>query len=417
MGRADRGAAVLDAGDALLVAQREWGAIVAALIRATGDWDLAEECAQDAVERAIQRWPVDGVPDRPAAWLTTTARHRAIDVLRRRRVEARKLEEVAAMEHEGDGPAATAPFDDQLCLVFTCCHPALSMEARVALTLRSVAGLTSAEIARAFLVEERTMVQRLFRAKRKIRDAAIPFRVPPADRLAERLDDVLAVLYLVFNEGYRPAAGHDASRVALTSEALRLASLLVELLPEPEAVGLLALMELHDARSAGRVDAAGELVPLDEQDRTRWDRPRIDRAAAMLDAAVARGHPGPYQLQAAIAACHATAAHAADTDWLQIAALYERLASLVPGPVVELNRAVAVSMADGPDAGLRIVDALATTGELAGYHLLPATRADLLRRAGRRTEAATAYRQAIALAANQADRRFLERRLAALDPG
>jgi RNA polymerase sigma-70 factor (ECF subfamily) len=414
VGRDDRGATVLDAADALVAAQREWGGIVAGLIRLTGDWDLAEECAQDAVERALQRWPVDGVPERPAAWLTTTARHRALDVLRRRATEARKLEEVAAMDHD-DAAVPGAPFDDQLCLVFTCCHPALSMEARVALTLRSVSGLSSAEIARAFLVEERTMVQRLFRAKRKIRDAAIPFRVPPPDRMAERLDAVLAVLYLMFNEGYRPAAGAGADRVDISDEAIRLAGLLVELLPdEPEAVGLLALMELHDARRAARTDASGELVPLDEQDRGQWDHERIRRAAARLDAAVAAGRPGPYQLQAAIAACHATATRATDTDWLQIVALYGRLAELAPGPVVELNRAVAVAMADGPDVALGLVDALAARGDLDGYHLLPATRADLLRRLGRRADAAAAYREAIALTGNDADARFLTRRLSSL---
>jgi RNA polymerase sigma-70 factor (ECF subfamily) len=389
--------------------------IVGGLIRLTGDWDLAEECAQDAVERALRRWPVDGVPDRPGAWLTTTARRRAVDVLRRRRVETRKLEEVAAMDPEDPAPEPSGAVDDQLCLVFTCCHPALSMEARVALTLRWVSGLSSAEIAHAFLVEERTMVQRLFRAKRKIRAAAIPFRVPAADRMAERLDAVLAVLYLLFNAGYRPAAGPSSERVDLSDEAIRLAGLVVELLPdEPEAVGLHVLMRLHDARRAARTDDAGELVPLDEQDRSRWDHDAIHDAAARLDDAVALGRPGPYQLQAAIAACHATARRVGDTDWLQIAALYRRLGDLVPGPVVELNRIVAVSMADGPDVALPMVDALAASGDLRGYHLLPATRADLLRRLGRTEEAASAYREAIAQAGNDADVRFLTRRLDAL---
>ena len=368
------------------------------------------------------RWPVDGVPDRPAAWLTTTARNRALDRLRRRAVEARKLADVAALEASGrpddevDGGDALQPpagVDDELCLVFTCCHPALSMEARVALTLRAVGGLSSVEIARAFLVPERTMVQRLFRAKRKIRDAAIPFRVPAPDRFAERLDDVLAVLYLVFNEGYRASAGPSASRHELADEAIRLAGLLVDLLPaEPEAAGLLALMELHDARRQARVDEVGDLVPLDEQDRSRWDLARIHRAAARLDEAVALGRPGPYQLQAAIAACHALAPDAASTDWVQIAALYGRLGALMPSPVVELNRAVAVAMADGPAVGLRLVDALSADPVLTGYHLVPATRADLLRRLGRTAEAVTAYRQALSLASNGADRRFLERRLA-----
>lgn len=334
-------------------------------------------------------------------------------MLRRRRVEAGKLEVVATSDANDPAAAVAAPFDDQLCLIFTCCHPALSVEARVALTLRSVGGLTSAEIARAFLVEERTMVQRLFRAKRKIGDAAIPFAVPPPERMVERLADVLAVLYLTYNEGYRPAVGVAPERVDVAAEAIRLAGLLVELLPgEPEAVGLLALMELHDARRASRRGVDGELVALDEQDRRRWDHDRIRRAAAHLDAAVALNRPGPYQLQAAIAACHATAPSFDHTDWLQIVALYRRLGELTPGPVIELNRAVAVAMADGPDVALGIVDALAASGQLDGYHLLPATRADLLRRLGRRAESAAAYRSAIALAANEADRRFLERRLA-----
>lgn len=384
-------------------------------MRTTGDWDLAEECAQDAVTRALERWPLDGVPDRPAAWLTTTARNRALDRLRRQAVEARKLAEVATLAAAADTPDVTHAVDDQLSLVFACCHPALSMEARVALTLRAVGGLTSAEIARAFLVPERTMVQRLFRAKRKIRDAAIPFRVPPPARFAERLDGVLAVLYLVFNEGYRPTVGPAAARADLCDEAIRLGRVLTELAPdEPEAVALLALMELHDARRAARTDERGDLVPLDEQDRSRWDHDRIARATSALDGAIAHGRPGPYQLQAAIAACHATAPTAAATDWVQIAALYHRLGELVPSPVVELNRAVAVAMADGPGAGLALVDALATDPALARSHLLPATRADLLRRLRRPAEAADAYRAALALATNDADRRFLRRRLGEL---
>jgi RNA polymerase sigma-70 factor, ECF subfamily len=415
VGRDGGGATVLDAADAVVVAHRaEWGTLVGGLIRLTGDWDLAEECAQDAFARALERWPVDGVPQRPAAWLATTARNRALDRLRRSTLEARRAGEVAARTVV-ESPATAAPpgpLDDELALVFTCCHPALAMEARVALTLRAVGGLTTAEIARAFLVPERTMTQRLFRAKRKIRDAAIPFRVPSPTRLPERLDEVLAVLYLVFNEGYHASGGADVSRVALVQEAIRLTALLAALLPgEPEVEGLLALMELHDARRAGRVDPLGDIVPLDVQDRARWDHARISRAAARLDAALAVGRPGPYQLQAAIAACHATAASAEDTDWAEIAALYGRLGEVLPGPVVELNRAVAVAMADGPAAGLAIVDELTAAGALSGYHLLPAARADLLRRLRRCDEAAAAYRDALALVTNGAERRFLQRRL------
>ena len=311
----------------------------------------------------------------------------------------------------------TTAMDDQLCLIFTSCHPALSMDARVALTLRVVGGLTTVEIARAFLVSERTMIQRLFRAKRKIRDAAIPFRIPSAEQRPERLDGVLAVLYLVFNEGYHATSGADVSRVALTKEAIRLTALLLELLPdEPEVEGLLALMELHDSRRSARVDAQGDIVPLDAQDRSGWDHERIRRAAALLDRATARSRPGPYQLQAAIAACHAVAADASDTDWSAIARLYQRLQTFGPSPIVELNRAVAVAMADGPAGGLRIIDDLRASNSLPGYHLLPAARADLLRRLGRRAEAAESYEDALGLATNDADRRFLERRLAEVRP-
>ncbi len=388
----------------------EWGQVVATLIRITGDWDLSEECAQDAFTLALRHWPRDGVPRRPGAWLTTTARNRAVDRMRREAVGAAKLREVAAMTHDTD-EIHDVP-DERLRLMFTCCHPALALESRVALTLRTLAGLTTAEIARAFLVGEPAMSKRLVRAKQKIRHAGIPYRVPPAHLLPERTPSVLAVLYLLFNEGYSASAGADLVRRSLSGEAIRLARVLTRLMPdEPEAVGLLALMLLHDARSDTRLDDAGDLVLLEDQDRSRWDAGQIAEGTALLDGALRRGHHGPYQVQAAIAACHATARTAADTDWPQIATLYGRLVRLVPSPVVELNRAVAVGMADGPAAGLRLVEALERQGGLAGYHLLPATRADLLRRLGRSTEAADAYRAALELAATGAERRFLERRL------
>jgi RNA polymerase sigma-70 factor, ECF subfamily len=397
--------------------REEWGRVVATLIRMTGDWDLAEECAQDAFALALRRWPRDGIPRRPGAWLTTTARNRAIDRLRRTATETTKLREVALLSHpeepRDDAAAASGVPDDRLRLMFTCCHPALPLEAQVALTLRTLAGLTTAEIARALLVSEQTMSKRLVRAKSKIRNAGIPYRVPPAHLLPERTGAVLAVLYLLFNEGYAATVGADLLRQGLCAEAIRLARTLAQLMPdEPEALGLLALMLLHDARREARLDASGELVTLEEQDRASWDRDEIDEGVRLLEAALRRDRPGPYQLQAAIAACHATATTAADTDWAQIAGLYEQLARLVPSAVVELNRAVAVAMADGPAAGLELVESLQASGRLAGYHLLPATRADLLRRLGRHAEAAAAYREALELAATDAERRYLTRRLA-----
>jgi RNA polymerase sigma-70 factor, ECF subfamily len=394
--------------------REEWGHVVATLIRMTGNWDLAEECAQDAFAAALARWPTDGVPDRPGAWLTTTARNRALDRLRRSKTEASKLQQVAALS-VADAPASpdtSGVTDDRLRLIFTCCHPALTLEARVALTLRTLVGLTTAEIARAFLVPEATMAKRLTRAKHKIRDAAIPYRVPPAHLLPERTSGVLAVLYLLFNEGYSASAGAEVRRADLTAEAIRLGRLLVALMPdEPEATGLLALMLLQDARSAARLDGDGDLVTLEDQDRSRWDTAQITDGLRLLDGALRRGPAGPYALQAAIAACHGRAATAADTDWAQIAVLYGELGRLVRNPVIELNRAVAVAMARGPDVGLDLVDELAAGGHLTSYYLLPATRADLLRRLDRRAEAAAAYRTALSLVATEPERRFLQRRL------
>jgi RNA polymerase sigma-70 factor (ECF subfamily) len=391
--------------------RRGSGRAVAALIRVTGDFDLAEEAVQDAFEVALRTWPRRGVPDNPEAWIVTTARNRAIDKLRRERVGRAKTEAAAQIaELETIGADVQEIPDDRLRLLFTCCHPALAMDARVALTLRTVAGLSTREIARAFLVPEPTLGQRLTRAKRKIRDAAIPYRVPPRELLPERLDGVLAVLYLVFNEGYAATQG-ELLRAEMGDEAIRLARLVDRLLPGDEDVrALLALMLLQHARRAARTDGAGDLVLLEDQDRSRWDHVMIDEGLSLLSEAARQ--PGAYRVQAEIAACHARAPRPEDTDWPEIATLYGRLATLQPSPVVELNRAAAVAMADGPETGLRMLVPLQT--DLDRYHLFHSAKADLLRRAGRTDDAVEAYRRALDLTTNDAERRFLERRLTAL---
>ena len=395
--------------------------VLATLIRVLGDFDLAEEALQDAFTAALAQWPRDGVPANPRAWLVSTGRFKAIDRLRRRaRFDAALGELAARLDDQAPDPAGQDDQlleDDRLRLIFTCCHPALSPDAQVAMTLREVCGLTTEEVAHGFLTGPPTVAQRIVRAKAKIRAAGIPYAVPPPAELADRLEIVLQVVYLVFTQGYGPASGDAVVRPDLADEAIRLGRLVAELLPEPEALGLLALLLLQDSRRAARATADGELVLLADQDRSRWDRARIAEGAALLGRASSPGPVGPYTLQAAIAAAHAEAPTAEATDWDRIVGLYDLLARADPSPVVELNRAVAVAMRDGPAAGLALIDALLAAGQLGGYHLAHAARADLLRRLGRPDDARAAYRRALDLTRQGPERRFLERRLRELGRG
>jgi RNA polymerase sigma-70 factor (ECF subfamily) len=404
------------------VYRSDWGRIVATLIGLVGDFDLAEESAQEAFAAAVDQWPASGIPESPRAWIIQTAKHKAIDRIRRQGRYAEKLESYSTSGFvrasvEPDYDTNEIP-DERLRLIFTCCHPALAPEAQVALTLRTLCGLETDEIARAFLASPTTMAQRLVRAKRKIRDAGIPYVVPEANDVAARLDAVLTVIYLVFNEGYVATRGDSLVRTDLSAEAIRLGRLIMALMgPQPpaEAKALVALMLLHDARRDARLDAAGDIVVLEEQDRSLWNKMQIAEALPLVNEAL-RGTPGPFALQAAIAAAHCRGTRAEDTDWPEIVKLYSRLERVQPSPIVSLNRAVAVAMADGPRMGLTLIDALAATNDLEDYHLLHAARADLLRRAGLPDEAAKSYLRALALVTNDSERRYLGRRLREVQP-
>ncbi len=399
------------------VYRSDWGRIVATLIRQFGDFELAEDVAQEAFTAAVDQWRTEGVPESPRAWIIQTAKHKAIDRLRRQSRLQEKLETFPELTAEPvvdgrDLDFAEIP-DDRLRLIFTCCHPALSLEAQVALTLRTLGGLQTDEIARAFLVPATTMAQRLVRAKRKIKDAGIPFSIPDTSDMPDRLDAVLNAIYLIFNEGYAPTRGKPLVRADLCAEAIRLGRLVTTLLepkPPSEAIALLALMLLHDSRREARLDEDGDLVVLEEQDRSRWNRDQIDEALPLIDIAMS-GTPGPYALEAAIAAEHCKAARAEDTNWRRIVRFYDLLQQLMPSPIIDLNRAVAIGMAEGPQAAIVLIDELAASGELDTYHLLHAARADMLRRIGSNREAAESYKLALGLVSNDSERRFLERRL------